>query len=303
MNNLPTFKDGDVICFFGDSITANGTYMAEIYQTLKHTVNVKCYNCGVPGATAYDSEPRLYTHCLIHNPTYVVMMFGINDITREKYADSCLDPNKEKIKSDSIIRHKQSYEWLVKEIISHGATPIMCLPVPYDDISEVTAENYNCSKGLLACIDCVKEIQKEYGGYIVDFYNVMYAMLNTKKVIGDDRVHPTTYGYHVMAQTFMQQMGILENTDYDNPFIIEEWNRKRYDVERPLERLNFVDYCILSPVHREGKLTLDERKELIKKRYDAEPNKKGFIPEAYDFYLKNIDFKEKIIAEVIKHTI
>ena len=303
MNNLPTFKDGDVICFFGDSITANGTYMAEIYQTLKHTVNVKCYNCGVPGATAYDSEPRLYTHCLIHNPTYVVMMFGINDITREKYADSCLDPNKEKIKADSIIRHKQSYEWLVKEIISHGATPIMCLPVPYDDISEVTAENYNCSKGLLACIDCVKEIQKEYGGYIVDFYNVMYAMLNTKKVIGDDRVHPTTYGYHVMAQTFMQQMGILKSADLDTPFVMEEWNEKRYNAERIFEIINFVEYCILSDVLREGKLTLGEKKELIKGKYSKLTDQHIFQRKAYDAYLEKIDFKENLMAELIKLTV
>lgn len=302
MNNLPVFKDGDVICFFGDSITASGIYMAEIYQTLKHSVKVKCYNCGVPGATAYDSEPRLYTHCLIHNPTYVVMMFGINDITREKYADSCLDPNKEKIKADSITLHKKSYEWLVKEIISHGATPIMCLPVPYDDKSENDAENYNCSAGLLACIEGVKALQKQYGGYIVDFYNVMYEMLDLK-VIGEDRVHPTNFGYHVMAQTFLRQLGFIEKENYDAPFIFEDWNQKRFDAERIFELLNFVDYCILSEVLREGKSTLEEKKEIIMGKYSKLGEQHIFQKKAYDTYLEKIDFKENLMSKLIKLTL
>ena len=46
------FQKNDIICFLGDSITANGMWMAEIYQTLRKTVPVKCYNCGVSGATA-----------------------------------------------------------------------------------------------------------------------------------------------------------------------------------------------------------------------------------------------------------
>ncbi len=303
MKKPPIFKDGDVICFFGDSITASGHYMAEVYQTLKHTVNVKCYNCGVPGATAYDSEPRLYTHCLIHNPTYVVMMFGINDITREKYSDSCTDPDKEKVKADSITLHKQSYEWLVSEIVKHGATPIMCLPVPYDDLSNFDTENYNCSEGLLACIEGVKELHKKFGGYIVDFYNVMYAMLGKKAILGTDRVHPTNYGYHVMAQTFLHQLGVIETPDYDNPFVIEDWNKKRFNAERIFELLNYVDYCVFSNILREGKLTLREKKEIVNKKLATLPDNLIFQRKAYDVYIKNIDFKENLMAELIKLTI
>lgn len=43
------FKDKDVICFLGDSITANGLWMAEVYQELRKKYRIKCYNIGVPG--------------------------------------------------------------------------------------------------------------------------------------------------------------------------------------------------------------------------------------------------------------
>lgn len=52
MKNV-SFKDGDVICFLGDSITSNGLCVAEVYQELRKHHLVKCYNCGVAGASAY----------------------------------------------------------------------------------------------------------------------------------------------------------------------------------------------------------------------------------------------------------
>ena len=76
------FQKKDIICFLGDSITANGMWMAEIYQILRKIVPIKCYNCGVSGATAEQATKYLHSRCLIHNPDYVVMMYGINDIWR-----------------------------------------------------------------------------------------------------------------------------------------------------------------------------------------------------------------------------
>ena len=46
------FKKNDIVCFLGDSITAKGLWMAEVYQSIRKTCAVKCYNCGVSGITA-----------------------------------------------------------------------------------------------------------------------------------------------------------------------------------------------------------------------------------------------------------
>ena len=83
----PMFQDGDVLCFLGDSITANGRWMAEVYQNLREKYGVKCYNCGVSGGMTEFALFYLDSQCLVHSPDYVVMMFGINDIYRELYTD------------------------------------------------------------------------------------------------------------------------------------------------------------------------------------------------------------------------
>ena len=71
------FKDKDVICFLGDSITANGLWMAEVYQELRKKYKVKCYNIGVSGGRIFMAEKCLYSRCLAFNPDYVTVSFGI----------------------------------------------------------------------------------------------------------------------------------------------------------------------------------------------------------------------------------
>ena len=80
------FKDKDVICFYGDSLTAAGLTMAEIFQQIRKTAHVKCYNCGISGATTGIGVKYLYSNCLVYNPDYVVLSFGINDIGRSLHS-------------------------------------------------------------------------------------------------------------------------------------------------------------------------------------------------------------------------
>ena len=56
------FHDNDVICFLGDSITANGLWMSEVYQVLRKKYKVRCYNCGVSGSTARCAKQYLHTY-------------------------------------------------------------------------------------------------------------------------------------------------------------------------------------------------------------------------------------------------
>lgn len=46
---------------------------------------VKCYNCGVAGGNVNKVLKYLHSKCLIYNPDYVVIMFGVNDILRQLY--------------------------------------------------------------------------------------------------------------------------------------------------------------------------------------------------------------------------
>ena len=73
------FRDNDVICFLGDSITAGGLWMGEVYQVLRKKYKLRCFNSGVSGGAASRAERYLHANCLIYNPDYVVINFGVND--------------------------------------------------------------------------------------------------------------------------------------------------------------------------------------------------------------------------------
>ena len=134
------FKDKDVICFLGDSITANGLWMAEVYQELRKKYKVKCYNIGVPGGRIFMAEKCLYSRCLSFNPDYVTVSFGINDVDHIYYADKYEGLTEAELKEKALEIYNESYERVIKKIIAFGAQPIICIPSPYDDVNEKQVE-------------------------------------------------------------------------------------------------------------------------------------------------------------------
>jgi len=78
----PVLKDGDVVVFFGDSITVAHTWTRAVEQyvlTHEPDKHVTFINAGVGGHTASDGLARLDVDVLAHKPTVVVVNFGMND--------------------------------------------------------------------------------------------------------------------------------------------------------------------------------------------------------------------------------
>ena len=298
MKNL--FNDGDIICFLGDSITARGILCAEVYQTLGKKARIKCYNCGVSGSSTKNANDYLYSHCLNYNPTHVAIMFGINDINRPCYSDNYTEPDKDEQIRAAMETHKRCYEEIVKKCIAFGTKVILSIPVPYDEISDVPEENLHCQRGLDESAEFVRGLAEKYGCALVDYDKTMRPMI-PEGVMSADRVHPTDYGYHVMAQVFMREVGIIDECDFKTQFVFEDWNKERYDAELALKDIYFVEYCALFRKAREERLTLAEKKALALKRIE-ETNHPG-IKEWLAFYAREIDFREEYEAKLIEKTI
>src|SRR5882724_5557752 len=93
-------RDGDVVVFLGDSITAERTYgkIIENYTLLRYpNRKVKFINAGVGGDTAAAGLARLQRDVFDRGATLVTVAYGINDIGwggkaddehRQKYLDS-----------------------------------------------------------------------------------------------------------------------------------------------------------------------------------------------------------------------
>lgn len=134
------------MCFFGDSMTAGGAWIAEIYQNLIDSYphrGIKLYNCGVAGDKSSHAIDRLYGDCLIYNPDCVCVMFGINDIDINAY----LENDGERQRS-AMELYEKSMRKIVSECKAGGAEVILCTPPPYDEISDVPAANCRCGSGI-----------------------------------------------------------------------------------------------------------------------------------------------------------
>lgn len=298
------FQNKDIICFLGDSITASGLWMAEAYQFLRKKYKIKCYNCGVSGGAAVQAVQYLHSHCLSYNPDYVVMMFGINDIGRHLYGEWYRGNKDVKAETDKALQiHKENYETLVRETVAFGAKPILCIAVPYDEVSDAEAENLHCQWGMDLSAEFVRELAKKYDCPVVDFCSVMTPLLNEKTIINTDRVHPTPEGYHVMAQIFLKDTGEISEMDFETPFIWEDWNKARFDAEMELHKMNFAEFCALWEETFLQKIPLEQRKAIAKARYEEFDDKTTYIPQAYLDFAEKADYRMQLQGEVVKKTI
>jgi len=83
VSGTETFRDGDRVCFVGDSITKQGGYHAQIllfYATRLPEVRVQMWNCGIAGDTAAGGVKRYDWDIAPHKPTVVSIMMGMNDV-------------------------------------------------------------------------------------------------------------------------------------------------------------------------------------------------------------------------------
>lgn len=294
------FEDKDIICFLGDSITANGMWMAEVYQSLRRRHKVKCYNCGVSGATAEKAMLYLYGHCLSFNPDYVVMMFGINDIDRSLYADA---QGREAAKKAAIQAHKAAYEKLVEQIIAFGSRVILCVAVPYDEVNDKKEQNLYCKCAMDELGEFVRSLADKYGCALVDFQSVMKPLLTERNLIGEDRIHPTDEGYHAMAQIFLRDIGEQEICDFDTPFVFEGWNKERYEAELSLNTVNYIKYNVLLKEGYIDKRTYEECKKIAAERYAECEDKVGYVAASLSDYIKKNDTYDIYMGEIIKRTL
>ncbi len=297
------FKSKEVVCCLGDSITASGLWMAEIYQYVKKTRNVKFYNSGVSGGCAYLAADYLYHHCLSKNPDKVFVMFGVNDIARWVLSPNSADPDPMATVRSAIVRYKEKMEEIVKNIIAFGAEPILCTPMPYDEYSELPTENLKCEFAMAECAEYVRELSRKYGTALVDFREEFLKYMGTPNVLNTDRVHPTPHGYHMMAQYILYSLGEISAPDYEGDFQPEEWNRARMEAEARLKLIDYIEFVALWKYAKENNLGLIGKLEEAKVRLAAWPHEDDYTAKCYKAFIKDADKRILFENEITRLTV
>jgi len=299
------FKNGEVICFLGDSITASGLWEAEVYQHIGKRLDIKCYNCGVSGSTASLARNYFYSQCMLMNPDCVVIMFGVNDINRWALSESyrAEHDDAEEIVRRAIIDYRENIEFITNECQRLGARVILCTPMPYDEYNEWETENLKCDYALQECAVAVRELSEKYGTPLVDFRGRFLPLIKERKPIAYDRVHPTPDGYHMMAQVFLSEIGEIDEPNFDEPFVFEDWNKSRHEAERPLKLLDFIDYVTLYRISKKEGLGIPEKIERCRLALEATENKAGYIPMCQEHYVKNASMRDEYLCKLVSLTV
>ena len=151
------------ICFFGDSITRRGYWLAEVFEHLR-TKGIRLWNCGVSGDNATSSLHRVYIDCLNHSPDTVVVMFGINDVGRTTNGIS--EKHEERL-----ARYQRSMRTLTENLQKAGVDVILCTPTPLLEAGEG-----HDNDGILRCAEIVRELAREKSCPCVDFLSYLLPM-------------------------------------------------------------------------------------------------------------------------------
>jgi lysophospholipase L1-like esterase len=215
------FKDGETVCFLGDSITNRGRFQNIIYNyylTRFPGWTLRFVNAGRSGDSAGGSLGRMQEDVVDQKPTSVAVMFGMNDVGRGSYVANP-DEKKKAAQQSSLSGYKANMETLVGRIRAEAGEPklFFITPSPFDQTVVLEKDNNQpgCNDGLGRCAEIVRELATKNKGTIVDFHEPMTAFnLEQQKkdpkytIVGPDRVHPGDPGMLMMAWLFLKTQGV-----------------------------------------------------------------------------------------------
>lgn len=213
------FEDGETVCFLGDSITARGslqTNVSDFYLARFPDRTVAFVNAGRSGDTAKGSLRRLQEDVIDHEPTSVVIMFGMNDVGRGYYTFNPTEAQLQSQKS-ALKRFEASMGEVVSRIRTEAADPklIFLTPTPYDQTAEMEMTNlFGCNDGLGLCGEIARKLAAANSAKVVDLHGPM-TELNGKQqetdptwtIVGRDRVHPGAPGFLMMTWLLLKSQG------------------------------------------------------------------------------------------------
>lgn len=262
--SVQPFREGDRAVFLGNSITDGGHYHSYIwlyYMTRFPEMNLRIWNAGIGGDTAYDMYKRLDGDVFSKQPTVLMVTFGMNDTGYAEYnGDNPVEFGESRYRECY-----KNYQLMEQRLKGLSHTRIVQVGTsPYDETAAI--ENTPC-KGKNAVIRRVVEFQKESavrnGWEFTDFNQPMVA-LNERfqqedpsfSLCGTDRIHPDNDGHMVMAYLFLKAQGFAGKEvarvelDAKNNAVVDAVNCEITDVRKNGKdfRFDYLAYALPYPM-------------------------------------------------------
>ena len=228
-HSSPFFKNGDVICFLGDSITHGGQYhefLQLFYATRYPELKLSFHNCGISGDNATGMIERFEEDVMKHKPTHVFLMTGMNDVQRTLYFEGKASDKILKQRANALANYKRNTTLLAEKIIENDVTPILLTPTIYDQYSKIERENnLGCNDALIEFSNHIKKLGDKYDSLVIDLNTPMRKLMERElkkdslfTIIGKDRVHPGTTGHFIIFNEIISKLekpGIISKIAID----------------------------------------------------------------------------------------
>lgn len=251
------FKDGDRVCFIGDSITHGAFYIENLllfYTTRYPDARMQIYNAGMSGEGVGGVLKRLEWDVFNNKPDVSVIMIGMNDVPRGAYAEKWRNhksfPGRVKGFHE---RYSRDMDKVVKALAERTKKVVVFTPSIFDQTVQSKRENLlGCNDALGWAAEVDKAVAKKYGAEVVDIWSYMTEMNGryqqsdpTRSFIDFDRVHPRDLGGFVMMAKVaidMDESPIVSQIQIDagNKSSAGTINAKVSDVKADANGLSFT---------------------------------------------------------------
>jgi len=246
---------GDRVVWLGDSITAAhtyGRYVETFFLLRRPDLNLTFINAGIGGHSALDGLNRLDRDVLVHQPSVVVINFGMNDA-----GYPAASPHAAFIKNiDATIERLR--QGGVQRIIWVEPTPAHAAGV---SAQSKLAER---QRQLERYVAQMRSHGVQSDVIKVQWHDQMKQALNAASAKPDfklipDRIHPSAPGHAVMAAEFLRQIGadlepaLIESTVSANTFessfkLAGTRDNKTHKVRSVMDRTKGVSIDISSAI-------------------------------------------------------
>lgn len=197
------FKDGDVIVMIGDSITEQHLYSnyVEMWTVTRHpNWKLTFRNVGIGGDRSVGGNARFGRDVLLHQPTAMVVDFGMNDGGYGPFSENVFKPYMDGLQG-------MAEQAKAAKIRVAWATP---QPLDTDEPGSSALTGYNQTLEKLS--DGVRVIAEKNGGLFVDQFHPYLAALDRARskgpkydrITGGDAVHPGPPGQALMAAAILK---------------------------------------------------------------------------------------------------
>lgn len=210
-------QEGQTFLFQGDSITDCGrrdaqapygggyaAFFREIVTSLYPRRQINFINKGIGGHTTQDLKERWDDDTIRHQPDWLSMLIGINDLHRYLF-------NPDPAVKVSPVQFRENYDWLLSRVKSETPARVVLLEPFYISLSSADTNRRIVLDLLPEYIQVVHDMSAKHDTLLVPMHEIYQQHLTLRDAdhFCPEPVHPNRGGHLVMALELLRALGGL----------------------------------------------------------------------------------------------